>query len=192
MKTGNFSKWLRVAYPKVEFYEQTDGMIYLSDNGRDIQCIIKTKGDQPVYSFPAYTDTRGVTDDYQVVLYSLIVWGTPKSEYRFPLNPGAPVCPPRPLQPRTQANGPTPRAPQRPVTPITLKGSVDREKILGILRGRFTVETRVLPGGAIEAILDGRPGPVLYDYGITPGVGQGAWFAPYSHVADVTKILEKL
>lgn len=186
MTIGRFRGWFTRAYPGVKFYEQPQSLVYLSDNKRDIQCIIKDGTD---FAFPGLMPDRAFTsDDYQVVLYCMIIWGTPKSEYRFLIDPGAPIRVPKiqkELKKTVRKETQTPTPPKPVMTVSGIRGDILKE-----LESQYRdTETIKIPGGSLEVIVGGQHGPVLYDYGLTPGVNKGHLFVPYSHWADVQKIL---
>jgi hypothetical protein len=185
MTIGRFRGWFTRAYPSVKFYEQSQSLVYLSDNKRDIQCIINGGTD---FSFPSLMPEHAyVNDDYHVVLYCMILWGTPRLEYRFLTDPGAPIRIPKILKESSKA-----QKQKSQVTPkSTMKISGTKNDVFRELESyaRHDIEAIPIPGGSVEVVIDGHHGPVLYDYGLTPGVTKGHLFAPYSHQADVQKIL---
>ena len=185
MTIGRFRGWFTRAYPSVKFYEQSQSLVYLSDNKRDIQCIIKDGTD---FAFPGLMPDRAFTsDDYQVVLYCMIIWGTPKSEYRFLIDPGAPIRIPKILKESPKAQ----KQKSQVTSKSTMKISGTKNDVFRELESyaRHDIEAIPIPGGSVEVVIDGHHGPVLYDYGLTPGVTKGYLFVPYSHQADVQKIL---
>lgn len=185
MTIGRFRGWFIRAYPNVKFYEQSRSLIYLSDNKRDIQCIIEEGTD---FTFPSLMPDHAFTnDDYQIVLYCMIMWGTPKSEYRFTTDLGAPIRIPKiPKEPKKEPSKKTLSVSPKPVIAVSgIRGNILKE-----LESQCSkLETIKIPGGSLEVIVDGQHGPVLYDYGLTPGVTKGHLFVPYSHWSDVQKIL---
>lgn len=103
-------------------------------------------------------------------------------------DPGAPIRIPKILKESPKA--------QKQKSPVTSKSTM---KISGIKNdvfrelgsyARHDIEAIPIPGGSIEVVIDGHHGPVLYDYGLTPGITKGHLFVPYSHQADVQKILD--
>jgi hypothetical protein len=185
MTIGKFRGWFTRAYPSVKFYEQSQSLVYLSDNKRDIQCIIRDDTD---FEFPSLMPEHVfVSDDYHVVLYCMILWGTPKSEYRFLVDHWAPIRVPNlPKEPKKGFSKKEAPVPSKPV----IVTSEIRGNILKEFESQYrNIETAKIPGGSLEVIVDGQHGPVLYDYGLTPGVTKGHLFVPYSHWTDVQKIL---
>jgi hypothetical protein len=186
MTIGRFRGWFTRAYPSVKFYEQSRLLVYLSDNFRDIQCIIRDGTD---FEFPGLMPEHAVvTDDYHVVLYCMILWGTPKSEYRFQVDTEAPIRMPK--TPKRTEKATKKESVPKPKQDIIMSSGIRGEILKELNSYCQGLETIKIPGGSLEIIVNGHHGPVLYDYGLTPGVTKGHLFVPYSHRADVQKILE--
>ena len=182
MIIGKFKGWANKAYPKLKFYRQSEDLYYLSDNNKDIQCEVR---DGDTYKFPSIFGDTKFTDDYQIILAALITWGVPKADYKLPVDYDAP--------PRPYKEPETPKKHKKEKKDgEKIEGSFkDRDGILRLLRERYhNLTTIKIPGGALEVVVGDNPGPVLYDFGLTPGKNFGYKFTPYSHQEDTKKIIE--
>ncbi len=168
--------WFKVAYPKVLQYRQDDNETYLSSDKKTVEGVITEDGAFVFLVFCEDTE-REVSDPYQIVLGCLMTWGPPKIQYRFRPEPG--------LKPR-----PVKEIPE-PSKSVTLEsGQVsDRESALKFFRGHFDVSVKTRSGGSVVLEVSGKPGPVLYEYGICPSEDTGHLFTPWSHKSDVERII---
>ena len=179
MNLGRFSGWLRKAYPQVQFYDQGSGMYYLSDNRKDIQAIVTESS----FEFPGLH--LSATSDYHVVLGCVATWGSTKVEYRFPDTSGWPKRPPK-----LQEEKPRVKKKLQEELPTPELSGFSKDSIKRVLLG-YGGETVKHPNGSEEIIIGDLHGPVLYDYGMTPGISEGHLFTPYTHRKDIENIINK-